>query len=138
MSSWIVIAAHRREMYLVGGGGPLDIVLFRQWPFSPWSVGWSVQCQKLEDFRSFLSFASGPVPRCGQYSILSGSKAYTCSLIMTVRQGLFPPPFSAHSTGSGPPQRDRESTEHLSHWRELSPHPIPNSSSPRMIVLGSF
>ena len=28
VSSWIVIAAHRREMYLVGGGGgPLDIVL---------------------------------------------------------------------------------------------------------------
>jgi len=29
VSSWIVLAAHRREMYLVwgGGGGPLDIVL---------------------------------------------------------------------------------------------------------------
>jgi len=25
VSSWIVIAAHRRKMYLVEGGGPLDI-----------------------------------------------------------------------------------------------------------------
>ena len=87
-------------------------------------------------FRSFPSFASGPVPRCGQYVILSGSEAYTCSL--SVHQGLFPPPFSAHSTGSGPPQRGRESTEHLSHWREFRPHPIPNSCSPRIIVLGEL
>lgn len=35
--------------------------------------------------RSFPSFASGPVPRCGKYSILSGSKAYTCSLIILLR-----------------------------------------------------
>lgn len=51
--SWIVIAAHRREMYLVGkkpGHSP-----FRQWPFSPWSIGWSVQGQKLEHIDSARS-----------------------------------------------------------------------------------
>jgi hypothetical protein len=88
-------------------------------------------------FRSFPSFASGPVPRCGQYSILSGSEAYTCSLLLTVHQGLFPPPFSAHSC-RGKGVKGRESTEHLSHWREFRPHPIPNSCSPRMIVLGEL
>jgi len=40
--------------------------------------------------------------------------------------------------GSVPPQRWRESTEHLSHWREFRPHPIPNSCSPPMIVLGEL
>jgi hypothetical protein len=35
---------------------------------------------------------TGPVPQCGQYWILSGGKAYTCSL-MKVRRGLFPPFF---------------------------------------------
>jgi hypothetical protein len=40
--------------------------------------------------------------------------------------------------GSGPPQRGRESTERLSHWREFRPHPIPNSCSPQMIVLGEL
>nr|GEV93845.1 hypothetical protein [Tanacetum cinerariifolium] len=42
-----------------------------------------------------------PVPRYGQYSIPSGNEAYICSLIMTVRQGLFPPPFFAHSIDNG-------------------------------------
>lgn len=56
MSSWIVIAAHRREMYLVGGGrrSPGHSP-FRQWPFSPWSIGWSVQGQKLEHIDSARS-----------------------------------------------------------------------------------
>nr|KJB09768.1 hypothetical protein B456_001G163500 [Gossypium raimondii] len=40
VSSWIVLAAHRREM---------------QWPFSPWSIGWSVQGQKLEHIDSARS-----------------------------------------------------------------------------------
>ncbi|KAJ0877850.1 hypothetical protein HanRHA438_Chr10g0433131 [Helianthus annuus] len=35
-------------------------------------------------------------PWYGQYSILSGCEAYTCSLIMTFRQGFFRPPFFAH------------------------------------------
>ncbi|KAK8704904.1 hypothetical protein V6N13_048516 [Hibiscus sabdariffa] len=51
-----VIAAHRHEMYLVRGGrwfpghSP-----FRKWPFSPWSIGWSVQGQKLEHIDSARS-----------------------------------------------------------------------------------
>ena len=47
VSSWIVIAAHRRGMYLVGAERPGHSP-FRQWPFSPWSIGCSVQGQKLE------------------------------------------------------------------------------------------
>jgi len=41
---WIVIAAHRRKMYFAGwslGHSP-----FRQWPFSPRSIGCSMQDQK--------------------------------------------------------------------------------------------
>ena len=56
VSSWIVIAAHRRKMYLVGGGrrSPGHSP-FRQWPFSPWSIGWSMQGQKLEHIDSARS-----------------------------------------------------------------------------------
>ncbi|KAM7249919.1 hypothetical protein ACFE04_019698 [Oxalis oulophora] len=104
VSSWIVIAAHRREMYLVGGRRSPGHSPFRQWPFSPWSIGWSVQGQKFEHIYSARSRPS--------------------------LQGL------SLGVGSVPPQRGRESTEHLSHWREFHPHPIPNSCSPRMIVLG--
>ena len=55
VSSWIVIAAHRREMYLVGGRRSPGHSPFRQWPFSPWSIGWSVQGQKLEHIDSARS-----------------------------------------------------------------------------------
>ena len=49
VSSWIVIVAHRREMYLVEEGRrSLGHSPFRQWLFSPWSIRWSVQGQKLE------------------------------------------------------------------------------------------
>jgi hypothetical protein len=40
---WIVIVAHRHKMYFAGrspGHSPI-----RQWPFSPWSIGCSVQDQ---------------------------------------------------------------------------------------------
>ncbi|KAK8948191.1 hypothetical protein KSP40_PGU008557 [Platanthera guangdongensis] len=50
-------SAHRCKMYLVGGGRgrrrSTGHSPFSQWPFSPWSVGWSVQGQKLEH----ISFA---------------------------------------------------------------------------------
>ena len=134
MSSWIVIAAHRRKMYLVcvwGGGGPLDIVLSgsgrlvhgpldgrckaRNWntliPLVPvlrfracpsvWSVLHTVGQRSLHLFTNYEG-SPGPL-----------SSSLFCSLV-----------------GSGPPQRGRESTEHLSHWREFRPHPIPNSCSP--------
>ncbi|MCE0481816.1 hypothetical protein HAX54_039889, partial [Datura stramonium] len=52
MSSWIVIAAHRREMYLVGGRRSHGHSTFRLWSFSPLSIGWSVQGQKLEHIDS--------------------------------------------------------------------------------------
>jgi len=55
VSSWIVIAAHRREMYLVGGRRSPGLSPFRQWPFSPWSIGCSVQGQKLEHIDSARS-----------------------------------------------------------------------------------
>lgn len=55
VSSWIVIAAHRRKMYLVGGRRSPGHSPFRQWPFSPWSIGWSVQGQKLEHIDSARS-----------------------------------------------------------------------------------
>lgn len=139
VSSWIVIAAHRRKMYLVWGGGPLDIVLsgsgrlvhgpldgrckarnlntliplvpvlrFRACP-SVWSVLHTVGQRSLHLFTNYDG-SPGPL-----------SSSLFCSLV-----------------GSGPPQRGRESTEHLSHWREFRPHPIPNSCSPPMIVLGEL
>ena len=138
--SWIVIAAHRREMYLVGGGGgPLDIVLSgsgrlvhgpfdgrckaRNWntliPLVPvlrfracpsvWSVLHTVGLRSLHLFTNYDG-SPGPL-----------SSSLFCSLV-----------------GVRTPQRGRESTEHLSHWREFRPHPIPNSCSPRMIVLGKL
>jgi|EndMetStandDraft_5_1072996.scaffolds.fasta_scaffold01343_4 hypothetical protein len=55
VSSWIVIAAHRRKMYLVGGRRSPGHSPFRQWPFSPWSIWWSVQGQKLEHIDSARS-----------------------------------------------------------------------------------
>lgn len=58
VSSWIVIAAHRREMYLVGGRRSTGHSPFRQWPFSPWSIRWSVQGQKLEHIDSARSCPS--------------------------------------------------------------------------------
>lgn len=61
VSSWIVIAAHRRKMYLVGAENPGHSP-FRQWPFSPWSIRCSVQGQELEHTATFPSLALGPVP----------------------------------------------------------------------------
>ena len=85
-------------MYLVGAAGTLDIVLSDSGRLVHGPL--DVRC-KAKNWNTlpetFPSFALGPVPQCGQYLILSGSEAYTCSLIVMVHQGLFPPPFSAHS-----------------------------------------
>ena len=52
-----------------------------------------------EDVEALLAFGLDLWSRLLATSYFATQKklAYTCSLIMTVRQGLFPPPFSAHS-----------------------------------------
>ena len=66
-SSWIVIAAHRRKMYLWGGMDIDSPSLQGQWPFSPLFGRCKARNWNTFRTRSFPSFASGPVPRCGQY-----------------------------------------------------------------------
>lgn len=46
-------------MYLVGGGRRSPgHSRFRQWPFSPWSIRWEVQGQKIEHIDSARSCPS--------------------------------------------------------------------------------
>ncbi|CAL1414421.1 unnamed protein product [Linum trigynum] len=86
-------------MYLVGGGGgPLDIVLSGGGHLVHGPFDGRCKARNLNTLIPpvpVLRFRA--CPSVWSVSILSGSEAYTCSLIMTVRQGLFPPPFSAHS-----------------------------------------
>jgi hypothetical protein len=137
--SWIVIAAHRREMYLVGGGGgPMDIVLSGSGRLVHGPLDGRCKARNwntLIPLVPVLRFRACP----SVWSVLHtvGQR----SLHLFTNYDGSPGPLSSSlfcSQGSGPPQRGRESTEHLSHWREFRPHPIPNSCSPRMIVLGEL
>lgn len=49
----------------------------------------------------YIRTIRGPRLKFHQYTILSGSKAYTRSLIKMVHQSLFPPSYFAHSYGMG-------------------------------------
>ena len=127
-------------MHLVEGvGGPLDIVLSGNGRLDHGPFNGRCKARNWKTLISLfpvLHFKACPSVRSILHTV--GQRSLHLSLIMMVRQGLFPPPFSAHSLGFGPPKRGRESTEHLNHWREFPPHPIPNSCSPRMIVVAEL
>jgi hypothetical protein len=106
---------------------------FGQWPFSPWSIGCSVQDQNfalqvplVPAFRSRVRPSVWSVlDTIGQQSLhlftSDGSPGLLSSSLFLL---------ASNSKAARPPTKERESTEHLSHWREFRPHPIFNCCSP--------